>query len=937
MSFLSTVTADLYARYGEGISRLCLVFPNKRAHLFFSQHLSHIIEKPLWQPDYRSIEELIAEASPLRVADTFTLLVELYAVYCAERKTGEPFDHFYPWGETLLLDFDQIDKYRVSTAALFTNLRDRKALEGDYSFLSPEQMEYIRKFWSHFSADNESKLVAGFIALWEVLPAIYQQFRKNLTERAIAYEGMIYRDVADAIAAGTATDLFPKHYVFIGFNALNECEKMLFRFLQEQRKADFYWDYDAYYLNDPQQEAGLFLRENVKNFPSPLFDPDFSPFSEEKHMTVIAAPSNIAQAKVVPQLWEDMPSVAAERTVIVLADKQLLIPVLHTLPAVSNEINISMGYPLQQTGIYSLVDLLLLLFAHEKHSGEQHTYYYRDLLAFIAHPYIKQLISNDKDDIYNKLITFNNIRVSNSFFVDNQILYDLLAPVANYRDLSDRLLFLMDQLSSHPALNRQEPLLHGYIQHVVCQINKLTGALQKSTFDISINLYYKILHTVLQKDTIPFTGEPLAGIQVLGLFETVGIDFDNVVVLSANEGILPAINHPVSFIPYNLRRGFGLPLPEQQEAVSAYYFYRLLQRAQTINLVYSTKTDDLHTGAGEPSRYLLQLQLESGHKIEEKTLRFDIDIPEHQPVVVKKEAINKLDSLSPSALNSYLTCPLQFYFRYIARLKEPDEVTEKVDARLFGSLLHRSMEFIYQPWIGTEITEQKLDSWLNDTDFIPNRVRQSIAGEYYKAESLPVEFYENGDLLLVYDIICQYIRQLLRVDKKQAPFVPEGLEVMVEQMFPFVASGQAGQIRICGIIDRLHRKGERWYVVDYKTGKADNTFESIAALFGTDRTNRHNGILQTLLYSIIVQNDKKQTTTPLLYSLRESHSDEVDYRIFDKSAQAFVTDAGAYADVLTNLLSEKLGELLDTSRPFEQTPDRCNCDYCSYKPICNIF
>ncbi|MDR2361946.1 MAG: PD-(D/E)XK nuclease family protein [Prevotellaceae bacterium] len=943
MTFLSDVTSDLYARYKENISELYLIFPNKRAHLFFSNNLARVIDKPLWQPTYKSIEELIGDVSPWQVTDNYTLLIELYTIYCTKHKTGEPFDHFYYWGEALLRDFDQIDKYLVDASVLFTNLREGKALEGDFSFLTPEQIAYIRQFWQHFSATDETTLQRDFEALWSVLYPIYQCFRETLTGRQIAYEGMIYRHVAEAITTGEANDWFPYHYVFIGFNNLNECEKILFRFLQTQQKADFYWDYDAYYLNDTQQEAGLFLRENVKNFPSPLFDPTLSPFSEEKKITIIATPSNIAQAKAVPQLLDELAATPDERTAVVLADKLLLIPVLHALPAVSQQINISMGYPLRQTGIYSLVDLLLSLFSSQN-------YYYKDILALLAHSYIKRLENKNINQINNKLVFYNNIYVSNLFFSDSQLLHDLLKPVAHYREIADRLLFLMDNISENTALTNDEPFLRGYIQHIVRLLNKLTDALQKSQLDISINLYIKLLRTILQQESIPFTGEPLAGIQVLGLFETIAIDFDNVVILSANEGILPHTTHHISFIPYNLRYGFGLPAPEQQEAALAYYFYRLLQRAKKITLVYSTKSDDIRTG--EVSRYLWQLKLESGHPIIEKTLAFDIEIPDNEPIVIEKtdtmmhtlssyyddtrsnDAERRKGALSPSAINTYLSCSLQFYFRYIAHIKEPDEVSEQVDTRLFGTLLHKSMELIYEPLLGNEITEAQLNCWYNDVEFIQKTVQQAVAVAFYKSDSLPPDFWENGDLMIAYDIICQYIRQLLAIDKKQAPFVPEGLEWKVNQTFSFTANSCPYHVCIGGVIDRLHKKGDNWYIVDYKTGKTDNEFESIADLFGGNPTKRHDGILQTLLYSLMLQNDKKQKVTPLLYFLRESYSDTVDVAIHNKSTKEKVLDIAVYAEELQAFLLNKLSELFDLSNPFTQTKDTDTCKYCPYAPIC---
>ncbi len=935
-SFLHTVATDLLARYGERISGLTLVFPNRRAHLFFSKSLSQIIAKPLWQPVYKSIEELVKGASPLRVADTFTLLVELYAIYGAERKTDEPFDRFYYWGETLLHDFDQLDKYHVNAAALFTNLRHAKEMEGDFTFLTPEQVAHIQRFWNTFSVEKENRLQQDFVAVWEVLLPIYEKFNSRLKDKGIAYEGMVYRTVADSLEACAPghDGGFSGQYVFIGFNALNECEETLFRFLKNCGRAEFYWDYDAYYVDNKHQEAGLFLRENIKNFPSPIDNCQSSIVNCQ--LSIISCPSDIAQTKVVPQLVQDMTDTPDERTAVVLADEQLLIPLLHALPAVASQINVTMGYPLRQTAVYSLVELLLQLFGHMRTSttGEA-GYYYQDVQALLAHPYMKQLLYGDTTDYTKDLVIRNNVYVPHSFFASNDALSCLLQPVGDFREVSARLLSLADRLSADAVLAETDPLLRGLLQHVVRQINQLTEALAQSSLDISLKLYSNLLRKIFRDEAIPFTGEPLAGIQVMGLLETRNLDFENIIVLSANEGVLPRVSRAVSFIPYNLRRGFGLPTPEQQEAVWAYYFYRLLQRAKQVKLLYNAKTDGMTTG--EPSRYLLQLELESGLPVTKETLSFNVEIPDTQPIVAQKtaESLAAITRISPSALNMYLACPLRFHFRYVAHLKEQEDVAERVDSRQFGNLLHRAMELVYQPWVGQEVTAAMLDQLLKKTETITQLVDKAIACEYYQAQELPPDYAENGDLQIVHGILCQYIRQLLLVDKKHAPFVPEGIELPVEHTFHFIVGGQPRQLVLGGVIDRLHRKGTMWYVVDYKTGHPDNEFESVVALFGDDARKQHPAVLQTLLYSLIVQHEKQQPVTPLLYFLRESHSDEADFAIRDKSEKQPVVDVANYVGSLNEMLEIKFSELFNIEQPFVQTADSKTCEYCAYRTICN--
>ncbi len=720
-SFLDLVAADLYARYGNELSHCCLVFPNRRSRLFFAQSLSKLITRPLWQPNYRSIEEVIEVLSGQRTSDTFTLLLELYEVYTRILQSDETFDRFYFWGDVMLHDFDLIDKYLINAEALFKNLKAQKELEGDLSFLSEEQIAYIRQFWSSFSP-QESELQRRFITVWEALWPIYSQYRQQLSEKGMAYEGMLYREAA---TAPLPEKLHCEHFVFIGFNALNECEKALFRQLKQLGKADFYWDYDVYYLNNDRQEAGLFLRRNIAEFPSPLPAEGFANFQQAKEIHIIAAPS---EAKLTPQLVRGMAAPADRRTAVVLADEQLLIPTLHALPAVANDINVTMGYPLKQTPVYALIELLLRLHQKAK-TTQQHTrFYYHDVLPLLQHPYIKAISGNASQRYADDMVKNNKVYVSPEDFAENPALAAIFTPAGNHTELYQRLSTLLDNIANAPPDSENEKMVHAYVLHCSRQLNKLKKAIDESNVSLSLQVFSNMLYKLFAHESIPFTGEPLSGLQVLGILETRNLDFENVILLSANEGVLPQSFNVPSFIPYNLRRGFGLPAIEQHEAVFAYYFYRLLQRAKKIILVYNTKTDEARTG--EASRYLAQLLMESGHTVRESSVSFRINIQETAPITVQKDEavmrelykyivesgelrvenekhsslithhsspslrggskakpvpseakgtqthhsqlITHHSSLSPSALNAYIACPMRFYFRYIARLKRND-------------------------------------------------------------------------------------------------------------------------------------------------------------------------------------------------------------------------------------------------------------------------
>jgi hypothetical protein len=924
-TFLDSVAADLYTRYREKISGLCLVFPNRRSRLFFAQSLSKLIDKPLWQPRYNSIEEVVCRAAGgQQPSEPLALLLELYDVYCAVRHTGEPFDRFYFWGEVMLHDFDLIDKYRIDARLLFRNLKAQKELEGDFSFLTEEQITHIRKFWSSFSPEK-SELQDRFFTIWNALPDIYTQFNQRLQERGMAYEGMLYRNI-------NTDNLREEQCVFIGFNALNECEKALFRQLQKQGKAEFYWDYDAYYLHNPQQEAGIFLRQNMREFPSPLFDKDFSPFAGEKEIRVVTAPSDAIQAKLTPQLLNDMSATADHHTAVVLADEALLIPALHALPAVAGSINVTMGYPLRQTPVYTLLDLYLRLHHKAKQNGAKTRFYYRDVLPLLYHPYLKALAPQAAQRHANDIVAKNKVYVSPGEFSDHALLSAVFTPVECYSNLIAQLQQLLEAISRATFPDSSEKLVRTYAHHCAKLLNKLEKSADESRTALSLSVFMGLLRKMLRNESVPFTGEPLAGLQVLGLLETRNLDFEHVILLSCNEGVLPKHANAPSFIPYNLRRGFGLPTVEQHEAVYAYYFYRLLQRAKKITLVYNSKIDETHTG--EASRYLLQLAMETKLPLQHFNVSFSMSHETAAPIVVEKDekVMQELlryctgedpHYLSPSAINAYLACSLRFYFRYVAHLKPRDEVAEDVDGRLFGDVLHQAMDALYKPFRNKPLNAGDIKAMSAQLPLLTKAIDAALAKAYYHAESLPEEVFDDGKMMLLRDVTLKYIQQILHYDAAQAPFTIEDTELKMKQRLEIPLRPHTG-----GIIDRLDRKGDTWHIIDYKTGATKNKFKSVEGLFSDDPAQHNPAILQVLLYSVLLKEQyPNRKIIPKLYFMREIYNSNADFCIID-------TDIAPYVAPFTDALKNTLTQLFNAAIPFVQTVHSAVCEYCDYRKIC---
>jgi hypothetical protein len=933
-TFLDSVAADLYTRYGDTFPDLCLVFPNRRGSLFFAQSLSKLIGKPIWQPSYSSIEEVVSKASGRKVSDPLALLLELYDIYCTVKQTDEPFDHFYFWGEVMLHDFDLIDKYRIDAAMLFRNLKEQKDLESDLSFLSKEQIEHIKKFWSSFNPEATG-LQGRFIAIWDILPDIYTRFKARLNEKGMAYEGMLYRELST---------LPEGKFIFIGFNALNACEKVLFRQLKKENKAEFYWDYDTYYVNNKQQEAGIFLRQNMAKFPSPLQSGGFSNFTEKKELRIISAPSDAVQSKIVPQLLIEMGATYNRNTAVVLCDEQLLIPTLHGLPSVASEINVTMGYPLKQTSIYTLIELLLHLHRTTKADEKKTRFYHKDVLSLLHHPYIVMMSANAvkyADDI----IRMNKVYVPDTDFRDDSLLEAVFKPVENYTGLCEKLLKLLDTIASNIPAGGDEKMIQAYILHCSRKLNKLKKSVDESNIVLSLSVFTNLLRKLFRNETIPFTGEPLSGLQVLGLLETRGIDFEHIVLLSCNEGILPKSMNVPSFIPYNLRRGFGLPTIEQHEAVYAYYFYRVLQRAKKITLVYNTKTDEARTG--EASRYLLQLKMESGHTIDESNISFTICNSDRSPIIIKKDdtVMSELmeyckdeepRSLSPSAINAYLSCSLKFYYRHIAHLKPRNEMEEDIGSKLLGNVLHYAMDTLYKPFEKKVMEGSNLKQMSGNELSIIEAVNLALAKAYYHKEKLPDSAVDDGKLMLLRDIAAKYIKQIIQYDSTQTPFTIEGTEMSFTERFDVPYEGSLIHPVLGGIIDRLDHKDDTLHIVDYKTGATKNDFKSVHALFGDDARQHNPAALQVLLYSVLLKKQNpNRKISPKLYFMREIYNNDVDFLITDKEVKKPITEISPYIKPFTDQLTTILSQLFDRHVSFVQTEDPNSCKYCDYKKLCS--
>lgn len=946
-TFLSEVAEKLYNKYGDKISSLTLVFPSRRARLFFSDALAKIIDKPIWQPSYISMDDIMCQTSSFRVGDKVQLITELYKIY-REHHPQESFDKFYFWGEMLLNDFDLIDKYLIDADMLFRNIYDIKELEADLSYLTPEMRQIIQSFWSNFSDESSlSEEKRKFLAIWQSLAPIYHSFHKRLRQLNIAYTGLIYRSAVENIENNVIYPDTSKHYIFIGFNALSECEKKVLKYLDNNGECDFVWDYDIYYTQQKEQEAGRFLRENLSLF-KPSIEVSNNNFTQqEKRFNAISTVSNAIQCKYVNTLLREIsPSLQFDKsTAIVLTDESLLLPLLHSLPEeLQNNINVTMGYPLRQTTAYSFIERLIELQKNCRAEEDSCNFYHVDVIGILSHPYITNILEDKARLKQKEIIDGRFIRVNNTIFTEDNLLKTIFSSSDKYNSLSKYLLDVIDALFTATSESKDNSLILSYLSVISSNINELDNCLNMCDIDISTSIYTSLLRRHLQTVKIPFSGEPLQGLQVMGILETRNLDFENVIILSMNDDNFPGnLTGTSSFIPYNLRTAYGMPTPEHHEGVYAYYFYRLIQRAKRVDMLYCSHADEKSTG--EQSRYIYQLDFESPYDIKRINAGVDIAVSDTTDDIIEKsgdvarelERFTRAEDkkiLSPSAFANYITCPMKFYFSSVAKLKSLDELSEEVDSPMFGTILHDAMEVLYAPIKGIANPKAQLEH-ISEKD-VETAVTKSINKNYLNNNSNSAISY-TGSLMLVKRIISKYIfKGIIPYDIQHNNFSLMDVEKDISS--PFTLSNGC-QIAIGGRADRIDSLDNGTIrVVDYKTGERNLDFNGVESLFSGATRNKKKNILQTMIYSMVLRHEYKRDVQPTLYYARHMHEKEYSPLLIDKSRKE--CECVLYNDYTTEfepILSEKLNELFDLSRPFERCSieeSRENCAYCDFRTIC---
>ena len=991
-TFLKYVARDILEKYGNNLSDIAIVFPNKRAALFLNESLARLTDHPIWSPSYITISDLFRKHSTLKVGDPIKLVCDLHKTFVACTGIDETLDHFYGWGQLLITDFDDIDKNMAEAEKLFANLSDIHELD-DISYLTEEQKMLIKKFFSNFNDDHNSELKKRFLQLWSHFLDIYQQFNQRLEEQGLAYEGALYRKVVN----DENIKFQHKKYLFVGFNMMQVVEQKLCERLMKEGKAHFYWDYDDYYMQN-NHEAGHYIREYLKYYPNELNDMPphdlreiYHNFDNDKDITYISASTENIQARYVNQwLKEKKRYKCGKKVAIVLADEGLLQSVIHSLP--TNEdikslpdysendklaYNITLGYPLQQTPFYSLLQQLIKLqgVGHPKHSNN---YRLHNVLMALRHPYTRYISQN-----YSKLLSA--LDEQKQFYPTRQflsmdgdeglsLLFKDLGETATENEYNLRLIqYLLDILKTIGVNSKEQddPLFQESLFRTYTLLNRLQELIQTGDLAVDCITLERLIQQLIQSTSIPFHGEPAEGIQVMGVLETRNLDFEHILVLSCNEGKLPKGVNDASFIPYSLRKAYGLTTVDNKVAIYAYYFHSLLQRSHDITLCYNNATEDGQSG--EMSRFMLQLLVESHHDIKrlslvagQSTIRPTYDsIEKKQNTFIQ---LKNLKMLTPTFLNTYLRCEKQFYYKYVEGLIEPDEIDEdEVDNKVFGNIFHRAAELFYQGLASNNalttdnkgklkltrpivITKEQLEQALKDESLVYRLVDQAFREELFKVSAAGYQPKYNGLQLINKEVIARYIRQLITIDMRQAPFTILGLELVVKTGIEVETSIGKLSLTIGGFIDRLDavaangnangkNLAERIRVIDYKTGRISTTHpRALDEVFDPSMLNKHTDYyLQSMLYSIIVKHNKdlnpgQEPVSPGLLFIQNAGAEDYDPTL--KMGKELISSIDVYEEEFMKQLKVLIANIFDKDQPFRPTDDKHRCEYCPYAALC---
>ena len=1020
-TFLEYVAEDIISKYGTDLSRIAVVFPNKRAALFLNEHLARLAGQPVWSPAYITISDLFRQHTDLKTADPIKLICDIHKSFTKCTGIDETLDHFYGWGQLLLADFDDIDKNMADADSIFCNLKDIHELD-DISYLDDEQKEMLARFFANFSDDIDSELKKRFLSLWSHFGDIYHDYNRRLTEQGIGYEGAIYRKVASEQTLHLKYD----KYLFVGFNLLQKVERVLFSRLMKEGKAKFYWDFDEYYMPSPSPlpsggalvggygipaiptqptcsvgalPGGALVSSaptnlntspsqhlNIADFPNELDNTNrdiYANMRRPKHIRFISSPTENAQARFAANwLLENHRYRAGRKTAVVMCDESILLPLMHSLPPEADKVNITSGFPLAMTPVASLVMLLFDLYTLglRKKGTALNPHYLKKLMA---HPYARPIKGVHLSQVHQPNSPSHHLTISPPHHLTTSTILHHIATLIKQVGIATK--------------PEGDPLTQESVFRMYTILNRLATLADSGDLLVDNTTLRRLVSQLVSTSSIPFHGEPVVGVQIMGVLETRNIDFDHLLLLSCNEGNMPKGVNDSSFIPYTIRKAHHLTTIDNKVALYSYYFHRLLQRARDITIAYNNSTDNGHTG--EMSRFMLQLLVESGQKINHYCLTAKNQPTPLMPKPIQKDEtvlskLQQISRLSPSALNTYIRCPLAFYYQYIAHIQEPHPDPETIDNRLFGNIFHRAAYLIYKDITDRSPLVEKahIQAYLSNRTLLTNAVDRAFQAE----QCTP----NNGLQLINREVIIQYITKLLKIDQQLCPFsilaMEEEAKVYTSLSFTIPSEGalvggygipaiptqptcsvgalKGGALKegalvssaprtnaprtsaptkqynltIGGIIDRLDILTDKQTgkphirVVDYKTGNQPSSpIKNIDEIFDPNniRSKHSDYYLQAILYSLIVSRSKRwnpacHPVSPALLFIKQAPANHYDPTLhIDKHP---ISDVTVYEEEFLTKLKHTLADIYSPDTPFTPTDDRKKCELCPYRMLCGL-
>lgn len=1041
--FLRQVAENYYA--AGDMQHKCFIFPNRRSEVFFNKWLSETVKcdknsKPLVAPVVLTMNEFFYKVSGAVVTDRVGLLLELYDCYKSLNPKAESLDDFIFWGDVILSDFDDTDKYLADPKKLYTNVADFKEIQDSYSYLTEVQLKAINHFISHFrkggkltvnlSSENPD-VKERFLMIWNLLYPLYSDFNKTLKQKNMSYEGMVHRDFADRLKTESAVDIlaesFPhtSKFIFVGLNALNECEKTVMRKMRDAGVAEFCWDFSSEMLRDPQNRSSMFMAQNITEFPQ-AFELDVAsrtsrgecvensasaPGRPGPKIHIVSLPSAIGQAKQIPEILKMVAKnieeqkatssltdgdsavaisatgarkiilndhsekseceensgdlsqvgkldVAGADTAIVLPDENMLIPVLNSIPSEIESINVTMGYPMSGSDIYGLMNCINALQLHIRRGRNGYSFYHKQVWAIFASGIITALMD---ESAKNKVA---EIKAAAKYYIPQEdlsgiklfdlifkpVLADIKTPDASkIREYEEYQLEVLSEIGSMISKMSGMALEVHFAKQYYLAVNRL----KSKKLNILPMTYARLLQQLVGSISVPFKGEPLKGLQIMGPLETRSLDFTNLIVLSCNEGVFPRRSVSSSFIPPELRKGFGLPTYENQDAVWSYYFFRMIQRAENVWLLYDSRTEGLKSG--EESRYIKQLEYQYRYPALDRTvIRYGIKSVTCDDTIFKTpEDLERLRTMmySASSVQNYLACPAKFYYGSVKKLEAGAEVAESMDGGMLGSVFHDTMFALYT---GGEALNPDFDmDRKNVTDNVTSPLKEITSGYIRKLLSGKREIISakvralvkkqlnaeevTGRNLVLEDVVNQYVVRTLEKDlqlmkdKGVEKFTIIGLE---QQRF-WNFDGH----KFVGYIDRMDSfTPDEVRIVDYKTGKVDNSevcidennAEKVAeALFSPDTSysKRPKIALQLFLYDMYVADDKTvagKKVRNVLYPVPKLFSEDI----------LTSSECSEFNEIVSDKLRDLFAEIMDPDTAFRRTEDSKCCENCDFRKIC---